>query len=96
MRTPEFHTNHLSCLIWAEGLPMLQLIARPAVARVVQNAALVQQQLEVNANLEVRQAVNARQEAWPQAANASKEIRLLVNATQVAPRAHKIPLFSPA
>ena len=93
MRIPEFHTNHRNCLIWAEGLHMLQVSARRAVARVVQNAALVQQQLEVNANMEVRQAVNARQETWPQAANAIREIRLLVNAWQVAHQVHKIPLF---
>lgn len=73
-------------------MPLLN--ARREVARVVQNAALVQQQLGVNANPEVRQAVNARQEAWPQAANASKEIRLLVNATQVAHQVHKLTLFS--
>ena len=75
---------------------MLPLRARRAVARVVQNAALVQQQPAVNASWEVRLAVNARPEAWPQAANASKEIRLLANAKQVAPRARKTPLFSPA
>jgi hypothetical protein len=93
---PEFHTNHPSCLIWAEGLPMLQLPARPGVVRVVQSAALVRQQLEVNANLEVRRAVTASKEVWPQVAIACQEIRLLVNARQVAPQMHKIPLFSPA
>lgn len=70
--------------------------ARPAVARVVQNAVLVQQRLEVNANLEVRQAVCARMEVWPQVANASKEIRLLVNAMLVAHQGYKLPLFIPA
>jgi hypothetical protein len=93
---PEFHTNHPSCLIWAEGLPMPPLPARPAVVRLVQSAALVRQRVEVNANPEVRQAVNASKEVWPQVANACQEIRLLVNARQVAPQVHKIPLFSPA
>jgi hypothetical protein len=93
MRIPEFHMNHLSCLIWAEGLPMPLLRARPAVARVVQSAASVRQQPAVNASREVRQAVNAMQEAWQQAANVIREVRLLVNAKQVAPRARKIPLF---
>jgi hypothetical protein len=63
---------------------------------VVQSAALVRQQLEVNANLEVRRAVTASKEVWPQVAIACQEIRLLVNARQVAPQMHKIPLFSPA
>ncbi|MBW1791375.1 MAG: hypothetical protein JRJ14_03775 [Deltaproteobacteria bacterium] len=67
-----------------------------AVARVVQNAVLVQQQPEVYANLEVRQAVAARPEAWQQVANAGKEIRLLLNAKQVAHQGHKLPLFIPA
>jgi hypothetical protein len=72
-------------------MPLLN--AHREVARVVQNAALVRRQPAKNAKLEVLQAVNARQEVWPQVANASKEIRLLVNAKQVAPRARKIPLF---
>ncbi len=67
--------------------------ARRAAVRVVQLAELVQQQPEVNANLEVRQAVRARMEVWPQVANASKEIRLLINAKQVAHQGHKLPLF---
>jgi hypothetical protein len=96
MKAPEFHTKHLSCLIWEEGLPMPPLRARPAVAPEVQNAALVQQQLEINANLEVRQAANARPEAWQQVANASKEIRLPVNARQVAHQGHKVTLLTPA
>jgi len=58
--------------------------AKRAAVRVVHNAKRVRQQLEVNANLEVRQAVNAITADWPQAANANKEIRRLVNAKQVA------------
>ncbi len=81
-------------MIWEEGLPMPQVRARPGVARVVQNAALVRRQPAKNANPEVWQAVPARREVWQQAVNANPEMRLPVPANQAAHQRNELTLFS--
>lgn len=75
---------------------MPQVRARPGVARVVQNAALVRRQPAINANPEVLRAVPASREVWQQAVNANPEMRLPVNVNQAAHQRNGPNLFSVA
>lgn len=74
---------------------MLPPRAHLAVARVALNAKQVQQQPAIHASREALRAVVARPEILPQAANAGQEIRLPVNAKQVARQGHKPCYFLP-